>query len=145
MAGSDFDFIVIGAGIAGASVAAFLAPHGRVALLERESQPGWHTTGRSAAMFMESYGPPQVRALTRASRHWFESMPGALAPRGALFVGAPGTVADKIVAAARALRLDRFDLKYANGALAHEQLLASIRLIGTEVAPRVREQLATEP
>ena len=84
---SDFDFIVIGAGIAGASVGAFLAPHGRVVLVERESQPGWHTTGRSAAMFMESYGPPQVRALTRASRQWFETMPGALSPRGALFVG----------------------------------------------------------
>jgi D-arginine dehydrogenase len=87
VAGSDFDFIVIGAGMAGASVSAFLAPHGRVALLERESQPGWHTTGRSAAMFMESYGPPQVRALTRASRRWFESMSGGLAARAALFVG----------------------------------------------------------
>jgi D-arginine dehydrogenase len=83
----EFDFIVIGAGIAGASVAAFLAPHGRVALLERESQPGYHTTGRSAAMFMESYGPPQVRALTRASRRWFDSVPGGLVPRGALFIG----------------------------------------------------------
>jgi D-arginine dehydrogenase len=83
----DFDFIVIGAGIAGASVGAFLAPHSRVALLEGESQPGYHTTGRSAAMFMESYGPPQVRALTRASRRWFEALPGVLAPRGALYIG----------------------------------------------------------
>jgi len=83
----ESDFIVIGAGIAGAGVAAFLAPHGRVALLEREPQPGWHTTGRSAAMFMESYGPPQVRALTRASRRGFEALPGALSPRGALFIG----------------------------------------------------------
>jgi D-arginine dehydrogenase len=81
------DAIVIGAGIAGASVAAFLAPHVRVALLERETQPGMHTTGRSAAMFEESYGPPQVRALTRASRAWFERDAAWLAPRGSLFVG----------------------------------------------------------
>lgn len=86
----DCDVIVIGAGIAGASVAAFLAPHARVALLEREAQPGMHTTGRSAAMFMESYGPPQVRVLTRASRAWFERHAGHLAPRGALFIGSDG-------------------------------------------------------
>ena len=53
----DFDVIVIGAGIAGASIAFFLAPHARVAVLEREAMPGMHSTGRSAAMFMESYGP----------------------------------------------------------------------------------------
>ncbi len=81
------DAIVIGAGIAGASVAAFLAPHARVVLLEREVQPGMHTTGRSAAMFEESYGPPQVRALTRASRAWFERGAAWLTPRGSLFVG----------------------------------------------------------
>jgi D-arginine dehydrogenase len=83
----DCDAIVIGAGIAGTSVAAFLAPHARVVLLEREAQPGMHTTGRSAAMFEESYGPPQVRALTRASRAWFERDPAWLTPRGSLFVG----------------------------------------------------------
>jgi D-arginine dehydrogenase len=86
------DFIIIGGGIAGASVAYWLAPHGRVVLLEREGQPGYHSTGRSAAMFMESYGTPQVRALTRASRSFFESAPEEfcehpiLTPRGALFV-----------------------------------------------------------
>jgi D-arginine dehydrogenase len=80
------DVVVIGAGIAGASVAAFLAPHVRVALVEREPQAGFHTTGRSAAMFMESYGPPQVRALTRASRHYLEQSTGWLSPRTAMFV-----------------------------------------------------------
>ncbi|MFZ1364564.1 MAG: FAD-dependent oxidoreductase, partial [Brachymonas denitrificans] len=50
------DVIIIGAGIAGASAAHWLAPHARVLLLERESQPGYHATGRSAALFMESYG-----------------------------------------------------------------------------------------
>ena len=48
------DYLVIGGGIAGASVAHWLAPHARVILLERESQPGYHSTGRSAALFMES-------------------------------------------------------------------------------------------
>ena len=57
---------VIGAGIAGASVAAELADHGPVALLEAESAPGMHTTGRSAAMFAPIYGPAMVRGLTRA-------------------------------------------------------------------------------
>ncbi len=86
------DFLIIGGGIAGASLACWLAPHGRVLLLERESQTGYHTTGRSAALFMASYGSPQVRALTRASRSFFEQPPlgfaaqALLAPRGALFV-----------------------------------------------------------
>ena len=86
----DFDVLVIGAGIAGASVAHFLAPYARVGLLERESQPGYHTTGRSAAMFMESYGPAQVRALTRASRAFLatpvDGESPLISPRGALYV-----------------------------------------------------------
>jgi D-arginine dehydrogenase len=81
----DFDVIVIGAGMAGASVAHFLAPQARVALVERESQPGYHSTGRSAAVYAPSYGPPQVRALTRASRRFLSAVPGVLAPRGSLF------------------------------------------------------------
>ena len=90
------EYLVIGGGIAGASVAYFLAPHARVVLLERESQPGYHSTGRSAALFLESYGTPQVRALSRASRPFFDAPPSGftdhpvLAPRGCLFVAAPG-------------------------------------------------------
>jgi D-arginine dehydrogenase len=71
------DFIVIGAGIAGASIAAHLAQRGRVLLLEGESQPGYHTTGRSAALFSIIYGNAPVRALSRASRDFlFEPPPG---------------------------------------------------------------------
>jgi D-arginine dehydrogenase len=81
----DFDVVIIGAGIAGASVAHFLAPHGHVAIVEREDQPGYHSTGRSAAVFAPSYGPPQVRALTRASRSFLQALSGVLAPRGSLF------------------------------------------------------------
>ena len=90
------DFLVIGAGIAGASLAYWLAPHASVTVLERESHPGYHSTGRSAALFMESYGTPQVRALTLASRAFLEQPPPGftghpiLSPRGALFVAAPG-------------------------------------------------------
>ena len=90
------DFLVIGGGIAGASVAHWLAPHGRVVVLERESQPGYHSTGRSAALFMESYGTPQVRALTMASRAFLQHPPPGFAehplltPRGAMMVAAPG-------------------------------------------------------
>jgi D-arginine dehydrogenase len=87
------DFLIVGAGIAGASIGYFLAPHGRVVVLERESQPGYHTTGRSAALFIESYGTPQVRALTCASRAFFETPPSGfaehplLSPRGAMLIG----------------------------------------------------------
>jgi D-arginine dehydrogenase len=69
------DYLIIGGGIAGASIAYWLAPHGSVIVLERESQPGYHSTGRSAALFMESYGTPQVRALTMASRRFLTSLP----------------------------------------------------------------------
>ena len=70
-ASATFDIAIIGAGIAGASLAYRPAPQCSVLLIERESQPGIHSTGRSAAMFMETYGPPGVRALTRASRAFF--------------------------------------------------------------------------
>jgi D-arginine dehydrogenase len=87
-----YDYAVIGAGIAGASLGFQLAGHASVALLERESQPGYHSTGRSAAMFIESYGTPAIRALTRASRAFYEFPPPAFAdhplltPRGVLYV-----------------------------------------------------------
>lgn len=90
------DFLIIGGGIAGASVAYWLAPHGKVVLLERESQPGYHATGRSAALFMESYGTPQVRALTMASRAFLQDPPPGFAdhplltPRGAMMVATRG-------------------------------------------------------
>ena len=92
----EFDLAIIGAGIAGASLAWQLAAERSVLLLERETQPGYHATGRSAAMFMESYGPPAVRALTRASRAFYETPPDGfasaplLAPRGVLYLATHG-------------------------------------------------------
>jgi D-arginine dehydrogenase len=86
------DFAIIGAGMAGASLAWHLAREASVILLEQESQPGYHSTGRSAAMFTETYGPPAIRALTRASRAFLEHPPEGFAthplltPRGALAI-----------------------------------------------------------
>lgn len=86
-------FVVIGAGIAGASIAAELAMAGQdVLLLEREAHPGYHTTGRSAALYTPSYGPAVIRALTRASAPVYHAPPSAerphplLKPRDVLFV-----------------------------------------------------------
>ena len=73
------DVIVIGAGIAGASVAYELAASRSVLLLERESQPGYHTTGRSAALFTETYGNSVMRALTRASKPFLAAPPPGFA------------------------------------------------------------------
>lgn len=61
------DVCIVGAGIAGASLAAEVAPHASVVMLEAESQPGYHSTGRSAAFWSESYGGPVVQPLTTAS------------------------------------------------------------------------------
>ncbi len=73
------------------------------------------------------------------SRTEFDQQAG---PRGALFVGSPETVAQKIAATAKVLSLSRFDLKYSNGSLPHDKLMKSIELIGTRVKPRVHELLA---
>jgi D-arginine dehydrogenase len=108
-ASETFDVIVIGAGIAGASVAAELAETKRVLLLEQEFQPGYHTTGRSAALFTVSYGPPIIRALTRASESFFRSPPAEftdsalLSPRGAMFIANPDQ-RDALAAAAHDLK-----------------------------------------
>lgn len=87
------DFLVIGAGIAGASAAFHLAPYGRVVVLERESQPGYHSTGRSVALYSRTYGHPVIRALTAASWDFFATPPDGfvdhplLSDRGVLLIG----------------------------------------------------------
>lgn len=102
------DVAIVGAGMAGASLAYQLGQDGVSAVvLERESQPGYHATGRSAAMFMETYGTPHTRALTRASRAFFLNPPPGftdhpiLSPRGVLYVAQQGQEAllDAAVAA----------------------------------------------
>lgn len=74
-----------------------------------------------------------------ATREQFE----AEVDHGSVYAGSPETVAQKIAATVRTLSASRFDLKYSNGTMPHEQLMDGIRLYGTEVIPRVRELLAT--
>lgn len=92
----EVDFLIIGGGIAGASTGYFLSRHGKVAVLERESHAGYHSTGRSAALYTVAYGTPQVRALTAASRAFFDNPPEGfvehpiLTPRGEMTVDFEG-------------------------------------------------------
>jgi D-arginine dehydrogenase len=86
------DFLIIGGGIAGASLGAELSAHGNAIVLERESAPGYHSTGRSAALYMENRGSSIVRALVTASGSFFRNPPDGfsdhplLLPRGMLIV-----------------------------------------------------------
>lgn len=96
-----FDVVIIGGGIAGAGAGYELARAGRkVVLLERENQPGYHTTGRSAALFAETYGNAPIRALTVASRDFLMNPPAGFAtvpiltPRGALHIGSTQQAAE---------------------------------------------------
>lgn len=83
----NYDFAIVGAGIAGASLAAELAEAGSsVLLLEAEDRPGYHATGRSAAFWDECYGGPEIVPLTLASGPYL-SEHGFLSPRGALYIG----------------------------------------------------------
>ena len=77
------DVVVVGGGIAGVSAAYELAVGATVTLLEQEAQLSHHTTGRSAATYLETYGSPTVRRLTLASRPFFESPPVELDAAGA--------------------------------------------------------------
>jgi len=94
-----FDVLVIGGGMGGASAGYELSRDGRVAVLEREDHLAVHSTGRSAAILMETYGNATIRALTRASRAFLEAPPAGFTeeplqtPRGTLVVAEPGDVA----------------------------------------------------
>jgi probable LLM family oxidoreductase len=124
--------------------------HRALAELGKPTQPiGVHSPGYVAetdAQAREEMWPPykQMRDRIGAERGWppmgrvdFDRE----ADSGALFVGAPDTVARKIAATAKALGLARFDLKYSAGQLAHEKLMRSIELYGRKVIPLVREML----
>ncbi len=105
------DFVVVGAGVAGLSVAYELTAHGRVIVLERENTPAYHTTGRSAALYAGAYGDDPVSRLIQASRPFFESPPkeiaphSLLAPRGALYLARSDQLAKLARAEAEAREL----------------------------------------
>lgn len=87
-----YDTLIIGAGIAGASLAYRLPTTSKTLILEQESQPGYHSTGRSAATFITTYGTPTIRALTVASQGFYTQPPNGfvdshiLLPRGVLYI-----------------------------------------------------------
>ena len=86
------DIAIIGGGIAGASLAAELAPHAGVLILEGESAAGYHATGRSAAFWSETYGGPAIQPLTTASEAPLREG-GFLDPLGSLHIGRRGDAA----------------------------------------------------
>ncbi len=90
-----YDVLVIGGGMAGVSIAAELAADRRVAVLDMEATLAFHTTGRSAAMYLETYGGPPIRALTVASRAAFDRAGDepVLRPLPILHLGLPGHAA----------------------------------------------------
>jgi D-arginine dehydrogenase len=81
---TDFDVIIVGGGIAGASLGAEIAPHRSVAIIEAEEHCGFHSTGRSAAFWLESYGGPVVAQLSTASRRFLDSPPDDFCDHGFL-------------------------------------------------------------
>jgi D-arginine dehydrogenase len=81
---SEFDVIIVGGGIAGASLGAEIAASRKTLILEAEEHCGYHATGRSAAFYLESYGGPEVAKLTRASGEFLESPPADFSDRGFL-------------------------------------------------------------
>jgi D-arginine dehydrogenase len=129
-----FDVAIVGAGMAGASLAAELAPHCSVALLEAEDRPGYHATGRSAAFWAETYGGPLVQPLTSASGPWLAEH-GFLGPRGAL----------NLARAEDGARLDAFLARYAQAGVKVERVgRAWIEAIVPGLRPQWREA-AWEP
>jgi D-arginine dehydrogenase len=118
---TEADIAIVGAGIAGASAAYALAPHARVIVLEREERPGYHSTGRSAALFSATYGNAPVRALARAGRAFLESPPTGfatapiLAPRGSLVYGS-ASQADALAARCDEWRATGTEVRLLSGA-----------------------------
>jgi len=80
----NYDVAIIGAGMAGASIACEIADQCSVIMLEAEDQPGYHSTGRSAAFWTESYGGPQIQPLTTASFDFLNDPPAEFSPTGFL-------------------------------------------------------------
>lgn len=141
---TDFDILVIGAGIAGASVAAHLSETRSVVLLEAEARAGSHSTGRSIAQFSEIYGGDLVRALTRASREFFYAPPAGFADialvkkRGSLYIATAG----------QRDSLERFaaipDIAAATTRLSTAELKAACPILNADVTDGVLEHDAAD-
>lgn len=138
----EADIVIVGAGIAGASAAYALAPHARVVVLEREERPGYHSTGRSAALFSATYGNAPVRALARAARAFLESPPAGfaanplLAPRGSAVYGGAAQ-ADALAARCAEWRATGTEVRMLSG--------AEVRALVPPLRPGVAEIGILEP
>lgn len=108
----EVDVAIVGAGMAGASLAAAIGDAARVALIEMEGQPGYHATGRSAAFWSETYGGPAIQPLTSASGAFLREG-GFLRPRGELTIARAGEahLLDAMLSdfAGSGVQLDRVD------------------------------------
>ena len=124
---SSTDVLIVGAGIAGASLAAALAPHRRVLMIEAEDAPGYHATGRSAAFWHESYGGVDVQPLSAASFATLASPPADFSDRGFLSPRAALTLGRREEAAA----VDAFVAEFSAKGVDVR------RMAGTEVAARI--------
>ena len=111
MSAAAFDIAIVGAGIAGATLAAAIGTRARVLLLEAESQPGYHATGRSAAFWSETYGGPAIQPLTTLSGEALAAG-GVLQRLGSLHVGRDG----------EAGRADAFLAEFAGSGVALERV-----------------------
>jgi D-arginine dehydrogenase len=108
----SYDIAIVGAGMAGTSLAAAIGDRARTVVLEAEEVPGYHATGRSAAFWSETYGGPDIQPLTTASGPLLRAG-GHLAPLGSLHIGRAGdeAAADAFLAefAGSTVTLDRVD------------------------------------
>ncbi len=127
----SFDALIIGAGIAGATCAAHLSADLKVALIEAEEVAGYHTTGRSAAIWIQNYGPADVQALTGASRSFFENPPEG-------FAEAPLMSPRACINLAAAHQVAAFETMLAGGTGLREISVASVR----EMIPALRPDYA---
>ncbi len=127
-----YDILVVGAGIAGATAAAHLAPTHRVGLIEAEEAAGYHSTGRSAAIWIQNYGPPDVQALTGLSRRFFEQPPEG-------FADAPIMAQRPVVFLAPREQEPLLDQMLAEGTGLRDMALPALR----QMVPALREGYAT--
>jgi len=137
------DYLVVGAGISGSSVACELSRAGTTLLIEAESVPGYHSTGRSAALFTPNFGNPVVRSINKASHGFFKNPPKGfdqtplLTPRGALTVASAGE--EQALNTVLALGNDEFPIQEIPSRLALEKapLLRSDKVAAAIYEPGV--------
>lgn len=144
----NVDVVVLGGGMAGAACAYFLAEHASVVLLEGEDAFGYHSTGRSAALFSEYFGNRPVRLLTAASRAFFDTPPSGftteplLAPRGVIALADAQDIAtgrfDEALASGRDARIAAYEISL-DDARAMCPILAPHDYVKAIARPSVRD------